>query len=133
MFTLFSFNTGFPNRVLYPDFKGRYAILAANELASSSDNKTAVYALMDKIGFDRERYRLGHTLVFFRAGALARLEEARDDIVLKLLRMLQGEVYKRLKNVTWQRKRDQRELIRVCQRNFRKYMALREWGWWVGG
>merc|ERR1719422_2398307 len=31
---------------------------------------------MDKIGFDRERYRLGHTLVFFRAGALAKLEEA---------------------------------------------------------
>ena len=26
---------------------------------------------MDKIEFDRERYRLGHTLVFFRAGALA--------------------------------------------------------------
>ena len=41
------------------------------EIASSSDNKTAVYALMDKIAFDRERYRLGHTLVFFRAGALA--------------------------------------------------------------
>ena len=40
---------------------------------------------MDKINFDRERYRLGHTKVFFRAGALAQLEEARDDIVLKLV------------------------------------------------
>merc|ERR1719481_2069604 len=83
---------GFPNRMLYPDFKLRYAILAAKELASSNDNKTAVWALMDKIEFSRERYRLGHTLVFFRAGALAGLEEARDDIVLKLLRMLQGQV-----------------------------------------
>ena len=43
------------------------------ELASSSDNKTAVYALMDKINFDRQRYRLGHTIVFFRAGALVNL------------------------------------------------------------
>ena len=59
---------GFPNRILYPDFKNRYAILAAKELASSSDNKIASQALMDKINFDRERYRLGHTLVFFRAG-----------------------------------------------------------------
>merc|ERR1719204_2922708 len=83
---------GFPNRMLYPDFKMRYAILAAKELASSNDNKTAVWALMDKIEFSRERYRLGHTLVFFRAGALALLEEMRDDIVLKLLRMLQGEI-----------------------------------------
>ena len=32
---------------------------------------------MDKNSFDRERYRLGHTLVFFRAGALGFLEELR--------------------------------------------------------
>ena len=34
--------------------------------------------LMDKNSFPRERYRLGHTLVFFRAGALAYLEELRS-------------------------------------------------------
>merc|ERR1739846_190695 len=55
---------GFPNRMLYPDFKMRYACLGQAEVQSSSDNKVAVYALMDKIEFDRERYRLGHTLVF---------------------------------------------------------------------
>merc|ERR1711915_39117 len=122
---------GFPNRMLYPDFKARYAILGASEIASSSDNKTAVYALMDKIEFGRERYRMGHTLVFFRAGALAFLEEKRDDIVLKLLRMMQGQVYKHIKTKLFEKKRDQRELIKVCQRNFRKYMALRDWGWFV--
>merc|ERR1740137_253951 len=57
---------GFPNRMMYPDFKLRYACLAAAEIVSSSDNKTAVYALMDKIAFDRERYRLGHTLVLLQ-------------------------------------------------------------------
>merc|ERR1711872_1161098 len=119
---------GFPNRMLYPDFKARYAILGAAEIASSSDNKAAVYALMDKIEFDRERYRLGHTLVFFRAGALAKLEEARDNIVNKLIRYLQGEVYKRIKNAGFCKRRDQRELIKVCQRNFRKYVSMREWG-----
>merc|ERR1712055_641753 len=122
---------GFPNRMLYPDFKLRYAILGAAEIASSSDNKTASYALMDKISFDRERYRLGHTLVFFRAGALAGLEEARDEIVMKLVRYLQGQVYKHIKSKTYTKRRDQRELIKVCQRNFRKYMALREWGWFI--
>merc|ERR1712080_229095 len=98
-------------------------------MGSSSDNKTAVYALMDKIGFDRERYRLGHTLVFFRAGALAGLEEARDEIVLKLLRCLQGECLKRIRNKVYFKKRDQRELLIVAQRNFRKYISLRNWGW----
>merc|ERR1712213_270756 len=122
---------GFPNRMLYPDFKMRYAILGAAEIASSSDNKVATYALFDKIGFDRQRYRLGHTLVFFRAGALAGLEEARDDIVIKLVRFLQGEVLARMRRVVYEKKRDQRELIKVAQRNFRKYMSMRDWGWFV--
>merc|ERR1711887_167055 len=119
---------GFPNRMLYPDFKSRYAILGAEEINSSSDNKTAVYALMDKAEFGRERYRLGHTLVFFRAGALARLEEARDSIVNQLIRYIQGEIYKRLRYVVYSKRRDQRELIKVCQRQFRKYISMRDWG-----
>merc|ERR1719443_691733 len=122
---------GFPNRMLYPDYKMRYACLGQAEIASSSDNKTATYALMDKIGFDRERYRLGHTLVFFRAGALAKLEEARDDLVIKWVRMIQGEVLKRVRGKVFAQKRDQRELIKVAQRNFRKYLQMRDWGWFV--
>merc|ERR1719348_797913 len=113
------------------DFRARYDILGAAEIASSKDDKTSTYALMDKIEFPREKYRLGHTLVFFRAGALAFLEEIRDNIVLKLLRMLQGEVYKYIKHKAFVKKRDQRALILVCQRQFRKFMALRNWGWFV--
>merc|ERR1719458_1383593 len=122
---------GFPNRMYYPDFKMRYACLGQAEITSSSDNKTAVYALMDKINFSRDRYRLGHTLVFFRAGALAGLEEARDDLVIKWVRVIQGEVFKRVRGAVYEKKRDQRELIKVAQRNFRKYMSMREWGWFV--
>merc|ERR1719454_197872 len=122
---------GFPNRMLYPDFKMRYAILAATEMNSSSDNKVATYALMDKIGFDRQRYRLGHTIVFFRAGALAGLEETRDELVIKLVRMIQGEALKRIRGYVYRKKYDQRELIKVAQRQFRKYMQMRDWGWFV--
>ena len=122
---------GFPNRMMYPDFKLRYACLAAAEIKSSTDNKTAVWALMDKIAFDRERYRLGHTLVFFRAGSLAGLEETRDELVIRWVRFLQGEVLKRIRSVVYKKKYDQRELIKVGQRQFRKYMSMRSWGWFV--
>merc|ERR1712111_54701 len=97
-------------------------------IASSNDNKTAVYALLDKIEFSRERYRLGHTKVFFRAGALAGLEEARDEIVLKLVRWMQGNCYGYIQRKVFQKKFDQRELMKVIQRNFRKYQTLRSWG-----
>merc|ERR1711892_1553368 len=67
----------------------------------------------------------------FRAGALAFLEELRDDIVITLSRKMQGQVFKSIRNKVYEKKRDQRELIKVAQRNFRKYMALRDWGWFV--
>merc|ERR1712149_86893 len=122
---------GFPNRMLYPDFKARYAILGAAEIASSEDNKVAVFALMDKIGFPREKFQLGHTKVFFRAGALAGLEEDRDNIVLKLVRWMQGQCYGYIQRKKYQVKFDQRELMKVIQRNFRKYEALKNWGWFI--
>ncbi|CAB4054208.1 MYH6_7 [Lepeophtheirus salmonis] len=105
--------------------------ICAAEISSSGDNKTGVFALMDKVKFDREKYRLGHTKVFFRAGALAQLEEARDEIVLKLVRFMQGQFYGFLKRVEYKKKADQRELLKVIQRNFRKYQTLRNWGWFI--
>merc|ERR1719414_1826433 len=122
---------GFPNRMLYPDFKSRYQILGAAEIANASDNKTGAYGLLDKIEFSREKYRLGHTKVFFRAGALAALEEARDEIVLKLVRWMQGTCYGYIRRKVYQIKYDQRELMKVVQRNFKKYMSLRSWGWFI--
>merc|ERR1712001_329539 len=110
---------------------GRYSCLGQDAIKSSEDNKTAVYALMDGIPFDRERYRLGHTLVFFRAGSLGGLEEERDKLVIKWVRFIQGEVLKRVRGFVYKKKFDQRELIKVGQRNFRKYLASRDWGWFV--
>ena len=122
---------GFPNRMLYKDYKSRYMILGAEILATASNDKDGVFALMDKIQFEKEKFRCGHTMVFFRAGALASLEEARDGLVLKLLRWMQGQAYGRLRRKAYQKKADQRELMKVIQRNFRKYMTLRTWGWFV--
>merc|ERR1712001_389718 len=110
---------------------GRYMVLGAEILATAANDKEGVYSLMTAINFEAEKYRCGHTMVFFRAGALAALEEARDNIVLKLVRWMQGEVYGRVKRALFQKKRDQRELMKVIQRNFRKYMTLRTWGWFI--
>merc|ERR1719189_124993 len=106
-------------------------ILGAAEIATAADNKTGVYALVENIDFSRDRYRLGHTKVFFRAGALAGLEEARDDIVLKLVRWMQGQCFGVIRRKVYAIKYDQRELMKVIQRNFRKFATLRNWGWFI--
>merc|ERR1712037_419087 len=52
-------------------------------------------------------------------------------LVIKWVRFIQGEVLKRVRGFVYKKKFDQRELIKVGQRNFRKYLASRDWGWFV--
>merc|ERR1712226_411589 len=122
---------GFPNRMRYCDYKMRYMILGAEILANAADDKQGVVALMNAIDFEAEKYRCGHTMVFFRAGALAALEEARDGIVLKLVRWMQGQCYGIIQRQKFQKKSDQRNLMKCIQSNFRKFMKLSSWGWFI--
>merc|ERR1712029_1184148 len=59
------------------------------------------------------------------------LEEIRDDIVTGLLRKLQGEIYARKGRERYLKKERQRNMIMVIQRQFRKYIKNRNWGWFV--
>merc|ERR1711962_463221 len=49
----------------------------------------------------------------------------------KLVRWMQAECFKHFKSKTYAKKKDQRELMKVIQRNFRKFMSLRNWGWFI--
>ena len=57
--------------------------------------------------------------------------QERDKLVIKWVRMIQGEAFKRIRGYVYKKKYDQRELIKVGQRNFRKYLDNRDWGWFV--
>ena len=124
---------GFPNRILYDDFKQRYAILGAGKIdPKSSDLKKMAGVILDNTAdFDKEKYRLGHTKVFFRAGAMALLEEKRDDIVTLMLRKLQGQIYGFMRRQVYTKKKEQRDFIMIIQRNFRKYIKNRDWPWFT--
>jgi len=81
---------GFPNRMSYPDFKSRYNILAAAAVAKAKNDKAAAASVIDTVGLEKEKYRLGHTKVFFRAGVLGQMEETREDRVAQVLSWLQA-------------------------------------------
>merc|ERR1712106_802500 len=123
---------GFPNRILYPDFKQRYTILSKGKCDLKTEDKKAAGIILDNTpNFEAEKYRLGNTKVFFRAGALAALEEERDDIVTNLIRKMQGQVYSRTGHARYLKKSNQRNMIMVIQRQFRKFIKNRNWGWYV--
>merc|ERR1711936_632936 len=55
----------------------------------------------------------------------------RDKLVIKWVRFIQGEALKRIRGQVYKKKFDQRELIKVAQRNFRKFLGMRDWGWFI--
>merc|ERR1712002_1176071 len=58
---------GFPNRLPYADFKKRYSILARGIVSDTTEEKLAAEKIIKNTSaFDQERYRPGHTKVFFR-------------------------------------------------------------------
>ena len=59
----------------YPEFRARYNILAARSVARAKTDKVAASAVLDVVRLDQEKFRLGHTKVFFRAGILGHMEE----------------------------------------------------------
>ena len=44
---------------------------------------------------------------------------------------MQGQCFGLLRRRAYQKKADQREYIKVIQANFRKYIQLRNWGWFI--
>ncbi|XP_046482315.1 myosin heavy chain, muscle isoform X6 [Neodiprion pinetum] len=122
---------GFPNRMVYPDFKLRYKILAPAAVDKvASDPKKAAEAVLDAAALDADQFRLGHTKVFFRAGVLGQMEELRDERLSKIVSWMQAFVRGYLTRKDYKKLQEQRLALQVVQRNLRKYLQLRTWPWW---
>ncbi|XP_042889750.1 myosin heavy chain, muscle-like, partial [Penaeus japonicus] len=121
---------GFPNRMMYPDFSHRYAILASKAMSESGDAKKATAVCLETIKMEPENYRLGTTKVFFRAGVLGQLEEIRDDRLAKVLSWLQAWFRGYISRIQYKKLQEQRVALIVVQRNLRKYLKLRNWPWY---
>merc|ERR1719400_1564625 len=121
---------GFPNKVLYPDFKQRYNILAAGAVAKAKNDKAAAQAVMDVVKLDKDKFRLGHTKVFFRAGILGFMEEVREDKIGQVLSWLQAYCRGKSARINFKRQQDQKLALYCCQRTIRNYMIGKTWKWW---
>ncbi|XP_049280854.1 myosin heavy chain, muscle isoform X18 [Anopheles funestus] len=121
---------GFPNRMMYPDFKLRYMILNPKGVEAEKDLKKTAQVIMDAAGLDSELYRLGNTKVFFRAGVLGQMEEFRDERLSKIMSWMQAWCRGYLSRKEFKKMQEQRVSLEIVQRNLRKYLKLRTWAWW---
>ncbi|XP_032816927.1 myosin heavy chain, skeletal muscle, adult-like [Petromyzon marinus] len=122
---------GFPNRIVYGDFKQRYRVLNPNAMPEGQfvDSKKACEKLMASLELDESQYKFGHTKVFFRAGLLGTLEEMRDDRLSLLLTRTQALARGYLSRVEFKKMLERRESLIVIQYNIRAFMGVKNWPW----
>merc|ERR1712168_416869 len=120
---------GFPNKMLYPEFKSRYNIIAAKAVAKAKSDKAAAGAVMDVVKLDKEKFRLGHTKVFFRAGVGGWMEEQREDKIGSVLAWLQAGARGKASRMQFKKLQDQKLALYCCQRAIRAYMLSKTWKW----
>merc|ERR1712045_40767 len=122
---------GFPNKMLYPEFKARYNILAAAAVAKAKKDKDAAGAVFKVIKLDEEKFRLGHTKVFFRAGILGYMEEVRDDRIGEVLSWLQAQARAKASRLIFKKLKEAKLNLYCVQRTIRNYFIGRTWLWWT--
>merc|ERR1719398_674083 len=120
---------GFPNKLAYPEFKARYNIIGAAAVAKAKNDKAAAQAVMDIVKLDKEKFRLGHTLVFFRAGIGGWMEEQRENKIGSVLAWLQSGARGKSSRMQFKKLQDQKLALYSCQRAIRSYMMAKTWLW----
>merc|ERR1712042_182767 len=120
---------GFPNKIMYPEFKTRYNILGAAAVAKAKNDKAAAGAVMDIVKLDKEKFRLGHTKVFFRAGCAGWMEEQRENKIGSVLAWLQSGARGKQSRMQFKKLQDQKLALYACQRAIRNMMTAKTWQW----
>ncbi|NXC33397.1 MYH11 protein, partial [Campylorhamphus procurvoides] len=122
---------GFPNRIVFQEFRQRYEILAANAIPKGfMDGKQACILMIKALELDPNLYRIGQSKIFFRTGVLAHLEEERDlkitDVIIAFQAMSRGYLARK----AFAKRQQQLTAMKVIQRNCAAYLKLRNWQWW---
>uniref|UniRef100_A0A665X8Y7 Myosin-9 n=1 Tax=Echeneis naucrates TaxID=173247 RepID=A0A665X8Y7_ECHNA len=122
---------GFPNRIVFQEFRQRYEILTPNAIPKGfMDGKQACVLMIKALELDPNLYRIGQSKVFFRAGVLAHLEEERDmkitDVIISFQAWCRGYVARK----AFAKRQQQLTAMKVIQRNCAAYLKLRNWQWW---
>ncbi|XP_077996224.1 unconventional myosin-XVIIIa-like isoform X2 [Glandiceps talaboti] len=127
------YRQGYPDSMLFTEFRRRFEILAPAEYKSGGpvlDEKKATQDLLDHLDIDKLNYRLGLSQVFFRSGSLAPLEDARDESLADAIIGLQAYCRGFLGRKKLKHLKIQTIAITCIQRNVRKYIQVRNWTWW---
>ncbi|XP_015250028.1 PREDICTED: myosin-7B-like [Cyprinodon variegatus] len=122
---------GFPNRIIYAEFRQRYRILNPSAVPEDSymDSRRATEKLLGSMDIDHTQYKFGQTKVFFKAGLLGQLEDMRDSRLSHIITAVQALCRGKLMRSELQELRMKRDASMVLQFNIRAFFSVRTWPW----
>ncbi|XP_054851272.1 myosin-6 isoform X2 [Eublepharis macularius] len=122
---------GFPNRILYGDFRQRYRILNPASIPEGQfiDSRKGAEKLLGSLDIDHNQYKFGHTKVFFKAGLLGQLEEMRDERLSRIITRIQAQARGQLMRIEFRKIMERRDALLVIQWNIRAFMGVKNWPW----
>ncbi|XP_048408723.1 myosin-11 isoform X3 [Stegostoma tigrinum] len=122
---------GFPNRIIFQEFRQRYEILTPGAIPKGfMDGKQACVLMIKSLELDSNLYRIGQSKIFFRTGVLAHLEEERDLKITDVIISFQARSRGYLARKAFAKRQQQLNAMKVIQRNCAAYLKLRNWQWW---
>jgi myosin heavy chain 6/7 len=86
-------------------------------------------AVMEVTKIDKEKWRLGHTKVFFRAGIGGLMEEIREDKIGSVLAWMQAGARGKASRLNFKKLQDQKLALYCCQRAIRGAQIAKTWKW----
>ncbi|XP_067859325.1 myosin-11-like isoform X2 [Heptranchias perlo] len=122
---------GFPNRIIFQEFRQRYEILTPGAIPKGfMDGKQACVLMIKALELDSNLFRIGQSKIFFRTGVLAHLEEERDLKITDVIISFQARSRGYLARKAFAKRQQQLTAMKVIQRNCAAYLKLRNWQWW---
>lgn len=122
--------TGYPNRMLFLDFKQRYEVLVSGLPEGYLEGAKACKLILKKVHLDEDLYKVGLTKVFFKSGVLAELEERRETMAREVFTRFQSIArgYLQRRNVC--KHYFKAQATAIIKQNFQIYLGMRKNPWW---
>ncbi|XP_036053208.1 unconventional myosin-XVIIIa isoform X17 [Onychomys torridus] len=130
------YRQGYPDHMVFSEFRRRFDVLAPHLTKKHGrnyivvDEKRAVEELLESLDLEKSSCCMGLSRVFFRAGALAQLEEQRDEQTSRHLTLFQAACRGYLARQRFKKRKIQDLAIRCVQKNIKKNKGVKDWPWW---
>lgn len=124
---------GYPSRMAFGDFVSRYGMLVPSTQQDREEAlpRTRAQEIVGSLVLNNHQYKMGRTMLFFRQGVLADLEEMRDKkiqgIACAIQHLLRGKIS--LKKLTLEA--DRLKAVERLQKDGRHCLELLRWKWWA--